>query len=91
MPRKVFSVANIFPVPKKDGGWRPLHALNTFIPQEHFKMEDLVTTEEWLTKIGCLLNCCGVPVHSTPQIHKAAETSDGSCPFRGSEGDDLHQ
>ena len=47
--------SNIFPVPMKDGGWRPvivLHALNTFILQEHFKMDavvnlkDLVTTEE---------------------------------------------
>ena len=41
--------SNIFPVPKKHGGWRPvidLHALNAFIPQEHFKMEAVVNLKD---------------------------------------------
>lgn len=37
-------VSNVFLVPKKDGGWRPiinLKSLNNFVASEHFKMEDI--------------------------------------------------
>jgi len=53
-------VSQIFLVPKKDGGHRPvinLKALNKFIVEEHFKMEgfhmvkDLVKPGDWLAKI----------------------------------------
>ena len=52
-------VSQIFLVPKKDGGFRPvinLKALNKFIAEEHFKMEgfhmvkDLTKPGDWLTK-----------------------------------------
>ena len=48
--------SNLFLVPKKDGGQRPvinLKALNSFIQTEHFKMDtlrDLVNPEDWLAK-----------------------------------------
>ena len=53
-------IYQIFLVPKKDGGYRPvvnLKALNKFIAEEHFKMEsfhmvkDLVKPHDWLAKI----------------------------------------
>ena len=53
-------VSQIFLVPKKDGGHRPvvnLKALNRFIVEEHFKMEgfhmvkDLVKPGDWLAKL----------------------------------------
>ena len=53
-------VSQIFLVPKKDGGFRPvinLKALNKFIAEEHFKMEgfhmvkDLAKPGDWLTKL----------------------------------------
>ena len=53
-------VSQIFLVPKKDGGHRPvvnLKALNKFIVEEHFKMEgfhmvkDLVKPGDWLAKL----------------------------------------
>jgi len=52
--------SNMFMVPKKDGGQRPvinLKALNTYVKTEHFKMEGLHTVkallqkEDWMTKI----------------------------------------
>ena len=42
-PKGFFS--NIFPVPKKDGGWRPvidLHRLNMYIRRRNFKMESVL-------------------------------------------------
>jgi len=53
-------VSQIFLVPKKDGGHRPvinLRALNRFIVEEHFKMEgfhmvkDMAKPGDWLAKI----------------------------------------
>ena len=49
--------SNLFLVPKKDGGQRPvinLKALNNFVNKEHFKMggihtlKDLLKREDWL-------------------------------------------
>ena len=51
---------NLFLVPKKDGGQRPvinLKALNRFVQKEHFKMEgihtvkDLLRQGDWLAKV----------------------------------------
>ena len=59
-PHQVGFVSQLFLVPKKDGGFRPvvnLKALNKFIQEEHFKMEgfhmvrDLVRKGDWLAKI----------------------------------------
>ena len=52
--------SNLFLVPQKDGGQRPvlnLKALNNFVQIEHFKMEgihtlkDLASLEDWLAKV----------------------------------------
>ena len=56
-------LSNIFLVPKKDGGQRPvinLKALNQFVNTEHFKMEgihtikDLLRQGDWLKKMHTL-------------------------------------
>ena len=53
-------VSQIFLVPKKNSGYRPvvnLKALNKFVAEEHFKMEgfhmvkDLVKPGDWLTEL----------------------------------------
>ena len=52
--------SNLFLVPKKDGGQRPvinLKALNSCVHTEHFKMagiytvRDLVSPDDWLAKV----------------------------------------
>ena len=52
--------SNLFLVPKKDGGQRlviNLKALNRFVQNEHFKMEDIHTVKDllrqgdWLAKV----------------------------------------
>ena len=53
-------LSTVFPVPKKDGGQRPvinLKSLNRFVHTEHFKMEgihilkDLLRAGDWMTKV----------------------------------------
>ena len=55
--------SNLFLVPKKDGGQRPvinLKGLNHFVQYEHFKMEgiqtvkDLLQPGDWLTKVDLI-------------------------------------
>ena len=69
-------VSQIFLVPKKDGGHRPvinLKALNKFIVEEHFKMEgfhmvkDLIKPGDWLAKIDLKDAYFLVPVHPSHQ------------------------
>ena len=46
-------LSNLFLVPKKDGGNRPvinLKALNSFIPYSHFKMEGLHLLKDLLSE-----------------------------------------
>ena len=46
-------LSNLFLVPKKDGGKRPvinLKALNSFIPYSHFKMEGMHLLKDLLRK-----------------------------------------
>ena len=71
-------VSEIFLVPKKNGGHRPvvnLKALNRFIIEEHFKMEgfhmvkDLVKPGDWMTKTRferCLFSGTGRP--QSPEV-----------------------
>ena len=65
--------SNIFLVPKKDGGQRPvinLKALNSFVHPEHFKMEgihtlkDLLTQGDWLDLKDAYF---AVPIHQSHQ------------------------
>ena len=69
-------VSQIFLVPKKDGGHRPvinLKALNKFIVKEHFKMEgfrmvkDIIKPGDWLAKIDLKDAYFLVPVHYSHQ------------------------
>ena len=66
--------SNLFLVPKKDGGTRPvinLKKLNEFIPPQHFKMEgihtlkDLLKENDWLTKVDLKDAYFMVPIHKT--------------------------
>ena len=70
-------VSELFLVPKKDGGFRPvinLKALNMFIQEKHFKMEnfhlikELVRPQEWLVKVDLKDAYFLVPVH--PDHHR---------------------
>ena len=65
--------SNLFLVPKKDGGQRPvinLKALNQFIQPEHFKMEgihtlkDMVKSKDWMAKIDKDAYFT-IPIHTT--------------------------
>ena len=69
-------VSQIFLVPKKDGGHRPvinLKALNKFIVEEYFKMKgfhmvkDLIKPGDWLAKIDLKDAYFLVPVHPSHQ------------------------
>ena len=64
--------SNLFLVPKKDGGQRPvinLKALNEFVRKEHFKMEgihnlkDLLQPGNWLAKVDLKDAFFTAPMH----------------------------
>ena len=68
--------SNLFLVPKKDGGQRPvinLKALNNFVIKEHFKMEgihtlkDLLRKGDWLAKIDLKDAFFSIPIHTNHQ------------------------
>ena len=64
--------SNLFLVPKKDGGQRPvinLKALNEFVQMQHFKMEGIHTLKElvrpgdWLAKLDLKDAYFTIPIH----------------------------
>ena len=66
--------SNLFLVPQKDGGQRPvinLKAVNKFVHQEHFKMEgihtlkDLIKTGDWMAKVDLKDAYFMIPIHTT--------------------------
>ena len=68
--------SQLFLVPKKDGGQRPvinLKALNRYVPDEHFKMEgfhmikSLVKPGDWMAKVDLQDAYFLIPVHQDYQ------------------------
>ena len=66
--------SNVFLVPKKDGGQRPvinLKALNQFVATRHFKMEgihtlkDLIKPGDWMAKIDLKDAFFTIPIHTS--------------------------
>ena len=77
-------LSNIFLVPKKDGGQRPvinLKALNQFLHPHHFKIEgihtlrDLVRPGDWLTKVDLKDAFFTIPIlpQEVPQVQLPRE------------------
>ena len=67
-PRRGF-YSNLFLVPKKDGGQRPVISLNSFVETQHFKIEgihtlrDLIQPGDWLAKVDLKDAYFAVPIH----------------------------
>ena len=66
--------SNLFLVPKKGGGMRPvvkLYGLNEYIVRHHFKMEgihtlkDLMKFGDWMTKVDLKDAYFIIPVHNS--------------------------
>ena len=69
-------ISSIFIIPKKDGSWRPiinLRGLNSFVDNQHFKMENLVgvkdslLTGDFMAKIDMQDAYFGIPIHPEHQ------------------------
>ena len=83
-------ISNVFLVPKKDGGQRPvinLKKLNEFVHTEHFKMEgihllkDLLKKGHWMAKVDLKDAYFMVPIHKQDRDFLKFQFKDRCCKF----------